>query len=71
MILRVVLNAVLLPLVAILGGVLKNVNDFALVHAGITGDRFSDSMSEAQQLIAGRNGTDVIIARESSCASLS
>lgn len=64
LVLRILLNGVLLPFVAILGGILKNVNDFALVHAGITGDRFSDSMTEAQQLIAGRNGTDVIIARK-------
>ena len=61
---RLSLNLILLPLVAVLGGLLHALNDFALVHSAISGDSFWTSSKEARDLITGRQGTDIVIGRE-------
>ena len=65
LVLRFFLNLVFLPIVAILGGILKTLSNFTLVHAAITGDPFWTSAKEAKDLITNRQGTDIVVGRES------
>lgn len=61
---RIFVNFVILPLIAILSGLIRNLNAFTLVHSAITGDTFWDASGEAADLIMGRNGTGMVASRE-------
>lgn len=63
--LRVVVNFVVLPFIAILSAMIRNLNAFTLVYSAITGDKFWDASGEAADLIMGRNGTDMVASRKS------
>lgn len=63
-ILRTIISFVVMPLVAILGGMIRNLNSFTLVYSAVTGDRFWESSAQASDLIMGRNGTDMVANRE-------
>lgn len=65
--LRLVVNFVVLPLIAILSGLIRNLNAFTLIYSAVTGDRFWDASGEATELIMGRNGTDMVASRKPNC----
>lgn len=60
---RMIVNFVVLPLIAILTSMVRNLNAFTLIHSAITGDGFWDASGEATELIMGRNGTDMVASR--------
>ena len=64
-----VVSILLLPLVTLLGALIRTMSDLGITYSAITGDAFAPSVQEARQLIVDRNGTDIVANRESDLAS--